>query len=241
MTTPDFNPYRAPEASLSASCDAEITVDQRPVPFEDKAAEPRFFPRVWGMFTLMVRDPKNLADRVPNTRSLTAPWLFMTLLSIPVLLLWVAIFGFLFVIGMLSAFDGAKAGNEPPVWLFVVIPAVFVLLLPFLQFMGMLVAGLVNHACLWMWGGLKQGLDLNATMRTSGYFFAFFTLVSWIPFIGSVAMLVGPAALGIGMARIHRTETWRGICAAYTPVLLCCCAYGLFFVIVMAVAAATGH
>ena len=34
----------------------------------------------------------------------------------------------------------------------------------------------------------------------------------------------GAKAIGMGLARMHRTDTWRGICAVLTPIfLLCCC------------------
>ena len=38
----------------------------------------------------------------------------------------------------------------------------------------------------------------------------------------------------MALARIHRTETWRGICAAYTPLLLCCCFYGAVLIAALA-------
>jgi hypothetical protein len=37
----------------------------------------------------------------------------------------------------------------------------------------------------------------------------------------------------MGMARIHRTDTWRGICAAYTPLLAVCCVFFALFVVIM--------
>jgi hypothetical protein len=41
----------------------------------------------------------------------------------------------------------------------------------------------------------------------------------------------------MGLARIHRTETWRGIVAAYTPMAVCCCLYALLFVVLAGVGA----
>ena len=45
-----------------------------------------------------------------------------------------------------------------------------------------------------------------------------------------LAFIVGAIQLGMGLARIHRTETWRGVMAVLSPVLLCCGCY-LAFVI----------
>ncbi len=241
MSTEAFNPYRAPEAELTSIEDEPSPDALRPVPFEDLEAEPRFWRRVWAMFAILFRDPKGLADRIPVTRKLSSPWSFMVVLGIPGYLFGVLFVALMVFIGVMAdQGNAAQGGGAPPLWLMGLIPLLFLLLVPLMQFVGMVVAGLFNHGCLWLWGGLKQGRDLNATLRASGYFFAFFTLVSWIPLVGSVAILLGPAGLGMALARIHRTDTWRGICAAYTPLLACCCAYLLFIVVMMAVAAIGG-
>lgn len=241
MSDETFNPYRAPEADLTSMPDEPSPDALRPVPFEDLEAEPRFWRRVWAMFAILFRDPKNLADRIPVTQKLTAPWSFMIVLGIPGYLIGVLFVALMVFIGAMAQMESSSKGMDaPPAWLLGLIPLLFLLLVPLLQLAGMFVAGLLNHACLWLWGGLRQGRDLNATFRASGYFLAYFTLVSWIPLVGSVAILLGPGALGVALARIHRTETWRGVCAAYTPLLACCCLYGVFLVAMMAIAAIGG-
>jgi hypothetical protein len=238
MSTDEFNPYHAPAADLDPDADSYGSEETRPVPFEDLAAEPRFWPRIWAMFGLLFRNPMELVDRVPVTQSLTAPWRFLIVLGIPVYLFWLGILALMFFVGMMASLEHASK-NAPPTWLFAFLPLAFLVLLPLIQFVGMLFVGLLNHGLLWLWGGLRQGRDLNTTLRTCGYLLAFFSLVSWIPFIGSIALLAAPAALGVSLARLHRTDTWRGVCAAYTPLLFCCCGYALFFLAMM-VLGATG-
>ena len=231
MSTDEFNPYRAPEAILTAPSDFPDAAVLRPVPFEDIDAEPRFWPRVWAMFSLLFKNPMELADRVPVTEGFSAPWRFQMVLAIPLLFLVVVI---AVIFGLMMVFASLKSGKgnpgEPPPWLFGLLPLVYLVILPVIQFVNMLIIGTLSHGSLWIWGGLKQSAGLQTTCRLTGYFLAFFMLVGFIPIIGSLAALAGPAFLGMGMARIHRTETWRGICAAYTPlIIICCCAIAAFF------------
>jgi len=45
-------------------------------------------------------------------------------------------------------------------------------------------------------------------------------------------------AIGMGLARMHKTDTWRGICAVLTPlVLICCCMVPLLLMAIPAIAA----
>jgi len=56
-------------------------------------------------------------------------------------------------------------------------------------------------------------------------------ILSMIPFLGilfSMASMAGVVTVlvfkGMGLARMHRTDTWRGLVAVFTPlILLCCC------------------
>lgn len=234
MTNGEFNPYQAPEADLSEPAGLPDPESLRPVPFEDLEAEPRFWPRLWAMFTTLFKSPLELAERVPVTSGLGAPWRFQIILTIPVFLLILAISA-IFGAVMLAVSLGSwgRASGPPPAWLFGLAPLVYLVLLPPLQFINMIVIGTLSHGCLWLWGGLKQGQGANATIRLTGYFLGFFMLVGFIPIIGSLAALAGPAFLGMGMARIHRTDTWRGICAAYTPLLAVCCVFFALFVVFM--------
>lgn len=217
MSTDTFNPYRAPEAPL-AEPEGLDPASLRPVPFEDTELEPRFWPRVWAMFSALFRAPMELAERVPVTRGFSAPWRFQLVLSIPLFLLMLVIVGIFGVLMTVVSLQATRHGaGEPPAWLFALMPLVYLVILPLMQFLNMFIIGALSHGSLWLWGGLKESRGLHASIRLTGYFLAFFMLVGFIPLIGSLAALAGPAFLGMGLARIHRTDTWRGICAAYTP------------------------
>lgn len=230
MSTEEFNPYQAPEADLTGPAEFLDPASLRPVPFEDTETEPRFWPRVWAMFSALFKGPLDLAERVPVTAGFGAPWRFQMVLTIPLFLLILAIAA---IFGVLMLIVGSSAGaGEPPAWVFALMPLIYLVLLPPMQFINMVVIGALSHACLWMWGGLKQSQGTTATIRLTGYFLGFFMIVGFIPLIGSLAALAGPAFLGMGMARIHHTDTWRGICAAYTPLVLLCCGFlGIFLLI----------
>ncbi len=197
----------------------------RPVPFEDLEALPGFWERVGAMFRLVFSHPLELFDRVPVSDGLGAPWRFLLLLSIPVFLIVAMIF-FVFGIGMMMAAleqagkgDGRAFAAAMPI-----IFGVLLLLLPLFTFLGMIIGGAFNHFFLWMWGGLKPGLGTRQSIRAYGYASAFIQIGSLIPWLGFLIQMAGMVMIGIGMARMHRTDTWRGICAVLTPVfLLCCC------------------
>ncbi len=239
MNTDDFNPYRPPEADLAAPDSFIDPADLRPVPFEDIEFEPGFWRRVGAMFSMLFKEPLRLAERVPVTRGLGAPWRFQMLLCIPMylfMLLYVAVIGFVGLMAYLA--PKTSHSDAPPAWLFIVIAVGILVLVPIFQFLGTMMAGLLNHGCLWIWGGLRQGQDLNVTLRATSYYLAFLMLAGWIPCLGMIITLAAPAMFGIALARIHRTDTWRGICAAYTPILACCLAYGVFFAIMIAATSA---
>jgi hypothetical protein len=230
MTTGEFNPYQAPVADLTGPADNIPSGELRPVPFEDLEGEPRFWPRVWAMFSALFKGPLELAERVPVTTGLGAPWRFQLVLTIPLFLLVLVLAG-LFGVMMFTVNAGSKP-NDVPAWLFGLLPLVYLVILPPMQFINMIVIGGLSHGCLWAWGGLKQSAGSTATIRLTGYFLGFFMLVGFIPIIGSLAAIAGPAFLGMAMARIHRTETWRGICAAYTPLVVLCSGFlGVFLLI----------
>jgi hypothetical protein len=189
------------------------------------------------MFQALFKHPLELAARVPVTTGLGAPWRFQMVLTIPLFLL-ILVIALIFGVAMLAIASGtqAHASGEPPAWLFGLLPLVYLIILPPMQFINMLVIGALSHACLWLWGGLKQSEGSTATIRLTGYFLGFFMLVGFIPIIGSLAALAGPAFLGMAMARMHRTDTWRGICAAYTPLVILCCSFLGIFLLVLGLA-----
>jgi len=211
----------------------------RPVPFEDREALAGLWERIVGMFKLAFANPMELFERMPVTEGLAAPWRFYLLMSIPslllagLILLLVATIGF----GVLAA--SAKEGSLA--LLSGIGLGVVVLLLgltPLFIFLGMVISGAITHACLWIWGGTKQGVGVGQTIRADGYTNGIMSLLlmplqilSMIPFLGilfSMASMAGVVTVlvfkGMGLARMHRTDTWRGLVAVFTPlILLCCC------------------
>ena len=193
----------------------------RPVPFEDREAFPGFWARVGGMFQLVFRDPMELFERVPLTEGLGAPWRFLLLLSIPIFLLMALVF---FAAGMGIAVAALEeAGRTENRVLAAAMPFVFgaiLLLMPVFSFLGMVVGGALNHFFLWLWGGLRPGVPAAQSIRAYGYASAFVQLGGFIPILGLFVQLAGMVVIGMGMARMHRTATWRGVCAALTPLFL---------------------
>jgi len=188
------------------------------IPFEDPAI-PGFWARVGAMFQLLFAEPFALFERAPHGEGLGAPWRFLLLLSVPALLLAGLILAALGFVAVL----GAVADRRAP-WLALLPVALAALLAlgPLFLFIGMVIGGALNHACLWLWGGTRRGPGLGQTIRAAAYAHAFIQLAGWIPYLGLLVQLAGMVWLGMGLARLHRTETWRGICAVFTPLLLGC-------------------
>lgn len=242
MSQDPFNPYQPPEAS---QLEPALPVGQGdealpPLPWEDKDRFPGFWKRVGEMFGLVFSDPLGYFARVPHGEGFFRPWLFQLLLLTPLLLLM----GFVFlIVGMagFAAAGAAKAPGGPPAWLFTAILPLMVVFFPLFIFLGMVIWGSLIHLSLWMWGGLKQGQPLGQSIRAFGYGYAFVSLGSMIPYLGILVMLGGLVWIGMGIARMHRTDTWRGIVASFTPFVLCCCAYVAFLMTVLTTAGIFGR
>ena len=205
--------YQAPEAPAL-----------RPVPFEDPEAFPTFWGRVGGMFSLVFKNPMELFDRVPVTEGLGAPWRFLLLLSVPVFLIMALLFLFMGMGVMVAALE--QTGKSEGRAVAAVMPFIFgaiLLLMPLFSFLGMVIGGAFNHFFLWMWGGLRPGVGASQSIRAYGYASAFIQLGGLIPYLGILVQLAGVVVIGMGLARMHRTDTWRGVCAVLTPIFLCCC------------------
>lgn len=218
------NPYAPPEAPLEQ--DPYANADLRPVPFEDLEAEPGFWRRVGAMFKLLFTDPFGLVARVPAGEGLGAPLRFALLLSVPITAMMVAMGLFM---GVFGSFAAAQDKHGPPALFFAGMGLLYAVMMPVSVVMGFYVGGAFNHGLLWMWGGLKNGRGLHQSLRLHGYYLAFFFLFYLVPLANILVLLGGPAFLGMAMARVHRTERWRAIVAAYTPLLVCCLCYvGIF-------------
>jgi hypothetical protein len=219
------------------------------VPFEDLEAMPGFWERVGAMFRLVFTQPFELFDRVPATDGLGAPWRFLLLLSVPIFLIMAAMF---FFVGMGAAMATleAKAGAEAHTFatLMPVIFGAILLLMPLFSFLGMVIGGALNHLFLWMWGGLKPGVGADQSIRAYGYASAFLQLTQFVgvvPFFGVFIQLglqvAGMVVIGMGLARMHKTDTWRGVCAALTPLVLVCCCGAILVAMLVPTMIAAGH
>jgi hypothetical protein len=224
------NPYAPPQAPLERMILPAEEGSLRPVPFEDLEAIPAFWKRVKEMFRLLFRNPMELFQRVTVTQGFFAPYRLTLLLSIPLILIYLA---FALFFGLL--FSTVPDKNAPPAWLFPLIGVGYAILMPLFLFLGMLISGALHHGLLWVFGGFKNhNAGLHQSIRVTGYYQAFLVLGCCIPIVNNVVVLGGPVLLGMAMARIHKTDTWRGVVAAYSPILLCCCLYLVFFMIGMA-------
>jgi len=214
----------------------------RPVPFEDFEAFPTFWSRVGGMFRLVFSNPMELFDRVPVTEGLGAPWRFLLLLSIPAFLLAALAFLLLGMGAMFAALEQTGKGDGKVIA--AILPVIFVvtlLLLPLFSFLGMVIGGAFNHFFLWLWGGLKPGMGTSQSIRAYGYAHAFLQLGGFIPLIGMLIQIAGLIVTGMGLARMHKTDTWRGICAVLTPLFLVCCCLLPLLIMALPILAAARH
>lgn len=222
----DLNPFRAPGAAHLEPTPEFPAGGLRPVPWEDEASYPGFWQRIGAMFSLLFSNPLELADRIPASEGLAPAWRFNLLMAAPYLAFTGVIFAFM---GSMFAFlpkdpnmpKGVMAGLFAGELLFFL--AIFLV--------GIFVYGAIFHCALWMWGGTREGVGLGQTIRTCGYVWGFANLGMLIPCLNIFVMLGGIVYLGMALARVHRTDTWRGICAMFTPVFVCCLGYAGLLII----------
>ena len=192
------------------------------------------------MFRMVFSNPMELFDRVPVTEGLGAPWRFLLLLSIPIFLILALVF---FLLGMGLMFAAleqvGKGGSKALAAAMPLIFGVILLLMPLFTFLGMVIGGALNHFFLWMWGGLKPGVGASQSIRAYGYASAFIQIGGLIPYLGILVQLAGLVVIGMGLARMHKTDTWRGVCAVLTPIFLLCCCGILAAISIPAIIAAT--
>lgn len=229
--SPEFNPYAPPQSILQPQT-GETGEALRPIPFEDLEAMPGFWKRVGATFGLAFTKPMEFFQRVPVTEGLGSPLRFQFLLAVPMGLFMLCMAAFMALVGYLPGGLAADK-NAPPQWFFAAMSGSYAVAMPVGLMVSYFIGGPVMHFLLWIWGGLRNGEKLPQTMRAMGYFLAFFTLAYCVPCLNLFVLIGGPVALGMGLARLHRTEPWRAICAAYTPILFCCLFYaGIFGVLI---------
>ncbi|MBK9795181.1 MAG: hypothetical protein IPP58_01545 [Holophagaceae bacterium] len=236
-------PPRIPPPAWEPPPAPAFTPALQPVPFEDLEAFPGFWSRVGGMFRMVFSNPMELFERVPVTEGFGAPWRFLLLLSVPAFLIFYLVFSLLGLGVALAALEQAGKGEGRAVA--AAMPLIFgalLLFLPLFTFLGMVIGGAFNHFFLWMWGGLKPGVGISQSIRAYGYAHAFLQLGGFIPILGPLIQLAGLIGIGMGLARMHKTQTWRGICAVLTPFfLLCCCLLPLLAMAIPALTALSRH
>ena len=218
---PYENPFQAPGAPVLER--PEDPGSLRPVPWEDLETHPGFWGRVGGMFSLLFSNPMGMADRVPVTDGLAPAWRFNILMAVPYLVFTGLM---LALVGSVFAFM-PKDPNMPKGVMGLTVAGEGLFILAWIL-SGMFVCGAIVHCALWMWGGTREGRGLGQSVRACGYLWGFVNLGMLLPCLNLFVMIGGIVYLGMGLARVHRTETWRGICAAFTPFLLCCFCYGAF-------------
>ena len=124
-------------------------------------------------------------------------------------------------------------------------------LMPIFLFIGMFIGGALSHMFLWMFGGTKEGVGIGQTIRCYGYANGVYQLVSAIgsiPIVGCFFLfLLIPFAIvwlvyyGLALARMHRTDSWRGICAAFAPMVLASCCVVITLAVVFSIIASHAH
>ncbi|MGQ9462584.1 MAG: YIP1 family protein [Candidatus Fervidibacter sp.] len=101
--------------------------------------------------------------------------------------------------------------------------AFFVFLGWLIPLFGIIISGEIVHLFLLIFGGAKQGSTMTLRVLSYAYAPQIFVIV---PFLGGCVATVWMTVLVIiGLASVHRTDTWRAALAVLTPILLCTCFY----------------
>ena len=210
---PAFNPYQAPMAAQLEPPPAWDGADSgRPVPWEDEEAFPGILDRWFATIRMGFTAPLELSDRVPATSPMLPAWLFFLLMGIPATVL--SLMTREMTRQLMSTFFHAPVNRSMGFEL--AGAAIGLLVGPFLS-------GALLHLFIWMWGGVKEGFGIEQTIRFFCYAYGVYYLVGWIPLLNIPLGIVFWVFLSMGLARVHRTDTWRGFAATLTPLLVCCC------------------
>lgn len=189
-----------------------------PLPFE--ARNPGFWLRVGRTLRLAGTAPMDFYAAVPRGASLWAPWRLKLLFAAPAYLCAALGLGVL----QLTLLVAALTRPTPlPREALAVCPALFVGMLlagPVLQGASMVLGGVLLHGLLWAGRGTRARVGLRQTMRALGYTQAMVGLVGLVPPLGVAAYPASKVVLGLGLARMHQTQPWRGLVAAGIQALL---------------------
>ena len=233
----------------------------RPIPWEDREAHASWWSRLVATVKMSFSAPMDAADRIHVTDGFWHPYLYLLLCSAPVLIF--SILGQILGVAVQGAILGSLGAGRPnplqelglstlgagAITLIVIL--FFLVAMPVLLLFGMFIGGALSHLFLWMFGGTKAGVGLGQTIRCYAYANGVYQLVSAvgsIPLVGCFFLfllipfvIVWLVYYGLALARLHRTESWRGICAAFAPVVLACCCGGIAIAAAIGLAAKYGH
>lgn len=233
----NLNPFQAPSAAHLEPAPELPEGELRPVPWEDEAAEPSWWSRLKATLILTFKAPMEMADRIPATGGFWKPYLYLLACSVPVIVL--SALGQLVSLAIQGAVTGMTGVQRPNPFqelglgalgtgAIALIAILFLLVfMPLLMFLGIFIGGAINHFFLWMFGGTKEQVGLGQTIRLYTYAQGGYQVVaaaSAIPIVGCIFLLVLIPFVfvwltyqGLALARMHRTDSWRGVCAVFAP------------------------
>lgn len=96
-----------------------------------------------------------------------------------------------------------------------------VILVPFFVVIGVFIGAAIYHVCLMIVGGANRPFE--TTFRVVCFTSGSANLLMMIPFCGGIIAGVWSLVVNcIGLARAHKTDTWRAVVAVFLPVIVCC-------------------
>ena len=232
-----------------------------PVPWEDEETEPSWWVRLKATLSMSFKAPMDLADRIPATEGFWKPYLYLLACSVPVIAF--SVLGQIVNLAIQGAVHGLVGAARPNPFQELGMPPLgagamagimivfFLVFMPLFIFLGVFIGGAINHLFLWMFGGTKGGAGLGQTIRLYAYAQGAYQVVaalSALPILGCIFlvviipfMFVWMAYYGLALARMHRTDSWRGLCAVFAPMVLTCCCLGVAAVALFGVIAKYAH
>lgn len=179
-----------------------------PVPFEAPERHPRFADRLQATFRLGFRHPATFAARLALRKDVLPAWFFSVVVALP-------FHALAFLLGratfrLISGPAHSRLTHALLAQIPVLLLAAFAL-------------ALIFHAGLWMAGGTRQRLGYRQTFRMTAYAWGFYAPLAWLPPVNLILLPLWIGYLGFTLARLHRTEVWRGVVAVAAPFLAFWC------------------
>jgi len=226
------NPSLPPEESMGP---LRLEDEEKLLPFEDKANIPGLVARIAATFRVFWSDTALAGEGLGLRQDILPGIVFYALVGLPVAVVaGVAQIFYPVQPWFMSLMQTPKPAV--PSGMALIFTLVGVLLAPLWIAVAFAIAGLLNHAGLWMVGGTRAKLGLPVTYRALLYGAA--TLVVPVslaelalnrlpgPFgtLGQVISLGAQLGIffyqGVIFARAHRTDTWRGVMGLLMPLLV---------------------